>query len=97
MKGIEGLPLKYILIVLVAALIIVAILGIMTTVTKQATTSAEKTTNETSSAVNLQLCKVRENSGVCDTGTCDNVNASDSNKVYSEGAYCCTKNGKWYC
>ena len=84
MKGIEGLPLKYILIVLVAALVIVAILGIMTTVTKQATTSAEKTTNETTSAVNLQLCKVRENSGVCDTGTCDL-------KTGTTDTYCCTK------
>ena len=91
MKGIEGLPLKYILIVLVAALVIVAILGIMTTVTKQATTSAEKTTNETSSAVNLQLCKVRENSGVCDTGTCA-LNESKGPDVY-----CCTKGAKEFC
>jgi len=82
MKGIEGLPLKYILIVLVAALVIVAILGIMTTITKQATTSAEKTTNETSSAVNLQLCKVRENSGVCIQNNCS-LNAGTTDE------YCC--------
>ncbi|MEM5804229.1 MAG: hypothetical protein QXU82_00015 [Candidatus Aenigmatarchaeota archaeon] len=52
MKGIEGLPLKYILIILVAALVITAVVTIINTITMQAMLSTNQTLaimNETTS------------------------------------------------
>jgi len=43
MKGIEGLPLKYILIILVAALVITAVVTIINTITMQALASTNQT------------------------------------------------------
>ncbi|MFQ6010221.1 MAG: hypothetical protein ACE5J7_03830 [Candidatus Aenigmatarchaeota archaeon] len=43
LKGIEGLPLKYILIILVAALVITAVVTIINTITAQAIASTNQT------------------------------------------------------
>ena len=43
LKGIEGLPLKYILIILVAALVITAVVTIINTITAQAIISTNQT------------------------------------------------------
>jgi len=69
MKGLEGLPLKYILIVLVAALIIAAIVTVVTGWTKTLEEQAEKTTGTMEEGTSKQLCDLRENTGTCYEGS----------------------------
>ncbi len=59
MKGIEGLPLKYIAIVLVAAIVITAVYSVVTTFTQTAgdqTDKLGKTTEGAFKKASLDLC-----------------------------------------
>jgi len=69
MKGLEGLPLKYILIVLVAALIIAAVVAVVQGWTGLLTTQSEKTTGTMEEGTSKQLCDTRESTGTCYTGS----------------------------
>jgi len=69
MKGLEGLPLKYILIVLVAALIIAAVVAVVSGWTDLLTTQSEKATGTMAEGTSKQLCDTRENMGTCYTGS----------------------------
>ena len=65
MKGLEGLPLKYILIVLIAALIIAAVVTVVTGWTESLEEQSEKTTETVEESTSKQLCDMRENTGTC--------------------------------
>ena len=77
MKGIEGLPLKYILIVLVAVIVISAILGITRTLTNTVTNTTSGLSTSTTGATLCSLCKVNATTGqkcVQECNTCaDNI------------------------
>ncbi len=57
MKGIEGLPLKYLIVILVAAIALTSAIAIYTTFTSSATNLANKTTqtieNKTEQLLNV--------------------------------------------
>ncbi|MEM5785112.1 MAG: hypothetical protein QW469_01060 [Candidatus Aenigmatarchaeota archaeon] len=57
MKGIEGLPLQYILIIVVAVLIIGAIVGFMSNITGAVTSLGSKTVTQLNATANKQLCE----------------------------------------
>jgi archaellin len=69
MKGLEGLPLKYILIVLVAALIIAAVVTVVTGWTQSLQEQSNKTTETMSEGTSKSLCDMRENTGTCYKGS----------------------------
>ena len=81
MKGLEGLPLKYILIVLVAALIIAAVVAVVTGWTDLLETQGKGVTDTMSEGASKQLCDTRESTGTCNKGT-TTFNTTDE---------------KWYC
>jgi len=59
MKGVEGLPLKYIAIVLVAAIVIAAVYSIVTNFTSTASTNAQRFQNTSTGvldAASSDLC-----------------------------------------
>ncbi len=59
MKGVEGLPLKYIAIVLVAAIVIAAVYSIVSNFTSTASTNAQKFQNTSTGvldAASADLC-----------------------------------------
>jgi|GEM_PF-6822805 len=76
MKGLEGLPLKYILIVLVAALIIAAVVAVVSGWTDLLKTQGEKTTSTVAEGTSKQLCDTRESMGTCYAGTTASVNST---------------------
>jgi hypothetical protein len=60
LKGVEGLPLKYIAVILVAALVIGVVVSVITTFTGTATTGAgqlNQTVNAGLTAKNMQTCE----------------------------------------
>ncbi len=75
MKGVEGLPLKYIAIVLVAAIVIAAVYSIVTSFTDSASTQTDKLGKTTSGVFKVaseDLCK-KAGAGcvyAADTGDC---------------------------
>ncbi|MBU5557724.1 MAG: hypothetical protein QW751_01070 [Candidatus Aenigmatarchaeota archaeon] len=64
MKGIEALPLKYIVLVLVAAIIIAAVLAVVTGWTGTAQTGAEKLTGATGLGLNKSACDTLNSTGI---------------------------------
>lgn len=81
MIGLEGLPLKYILIVLVAALIIAAVVAVVTGWTGTLTRQSSQTTGTLEEGTSKQLCDMRESTGTCIAGTTSYDNST----------------GKWVC
>lgn len=70
--------MKYILIVLVAALIIAAVVTVVTGWTDALGKQSNKTTETMSEGTSKQLCDMRENTGTCykgSTGYSTNVSA----------------------
>ncbi len=58
MKGVEGLPLKYIAIVLVAAIVIAAVYSIVTNFTSSAQQNTERFNKTASGALNVSNAKL---------------------------------------
>jgi len=81
MKGLEGLPLKYILIVLVAALIIAAVVAVVQGWTDILKVQGEKTTGAMEEGTDKKLCDLK-----ISTGTCTGV--AEFNKTGTNGWEC---------
>lgn len=84
MKGVEGLPLKYIAIVLVAAIVIAAVYSIVSNFTSTASTNAQKFQNTSTGVFNVQT------KSLCATGCGADINdATKMGKIFNEKTGTC--------